>query len=106
MFDATLNWRGSQNIPSKVLGAISTDSPAYSVVNAQISKEHKEKFEVYVGVENLLDFKQDNPIIMAENPNDPSFDASLVWGPIFGRNIYFGIRMTFLGEAKNKATSH
>jgi len=106
MFDATLNWRGSQIVPSKVLAAASTNSPAYSVVNAQVSKEHKEKFEVYLGVENLLDFKQNNPIIMSENPNDPSFDATMVWGPVFGRNIYFGIRMTLLGEAKKKATSH
>ena len=34
----------------------------------------------------------ENPIIAASNPNGSNFDASLIWGPIMGRNIYFGLR--------------
>jgi hypothetical protein len=55
------------------------------------------KFDMYVGVENILDFKQSNPIIDAQNPFGKSnyFDASMVWGPVFGRMIYSGLRLKF-----------
>jgi outer membrane receptor protein involved in Fe transport len=103
-FDLTWNWRGEQLVPSKDLGVINS-SPAFSV-NAQITKEVKENFEYYIGVENLFNFRQDAPIVMSSNPNHKSFDATLVWGPIFGRNIYFGIRMDLEGHPKKKALSH
>jgi len=45
-----------------------------------------------LGVENLLDFKQNNPIIDPTNPNGNYFDASLIWGPINGRMVYAGLR--------------
>ena len=49
---------------------------------------------MYIGVENLTDYTQPNPIIDAENPLglESDFDASLIWGPVMGRNIYAGIR--------------
>jgi outer membrane receptor for ferrienterochelin and colicins len=31
-------------------------------------------------------------IVSAENPQDQSFDSSLIWGPVFGRMYYFGFR--------------
>ena len=62
------------------------------MLNGQISKEWKDIFEFYIGADNILDFKQDNPIIASENPFGNYFDASLIWGPIFGRSIYFGMR--------------
>jgi hypothetical protein len=33
-------------------------------------------------------------ILSAENPNSAFFDASLVWGPVFGAMAYAGIRFT------------
>ncbi len=61
-------------------------------MNTQISKTFREKLELYLGAENLLNFKQDSPILASDDPFGPYFDASLVWGPVFGRNIYFGLR--------------
>jgi len=49
-------------------------------------------FDFYIGGENLLEYKQDNPILNYENPSSDSFDASLIWAPVNGRRIYFGLR--------------
>lgn len=64
---------------------------AYTVVNAQITKYFR-RWSVYVGAENLFDYKQPHPIIDAENPRGDNFDGSMVWGPVHGRKIYAGLR--------------
>ena len=64
---------------------------AYTVVNAQITKYFR-RWSVYVGAENLFDYKQSHPIIDAENPRGDNFDGSMVWGPVHGRKIYAGLR--------------
>lgn len=96
-FDGTLNVTGEKRIPgtqsNPVEYRLSDFSPAFITVNVQVSKTWREKFEVYLGVENLTDFRQDNPIITADDPFNPFFDASMVWGPIFGRNVYAGARL-------------
>jgi hypothetical protein len=45
-----------------------------------------------VGVENLFNFTQENPIFVAKDPFAAGFDASMVWGPITGTMVYTGIR--------------
>ena len=94
-FDATTQFNGPGRIPS-TSGNIEEyrrleTYEAYMVMNMQISKFFKH-WEVYGGVENLLDFVQTNPIIAADMPWGDNFDASLVWGPIHGRKFYLGIR--------------
>lgn len=64
---------------------------AYTVVNAQITRYFR-RWSVYVGAENLFDYKQSHPIIDAENPRGDNFDGSMVWGPVHGRKIYAGLR--------------
>lgn len=64
---------------------------AYAVVNAQITKYFRQ-WSIYVGAENLFNYKQPNPIIDASNPRGDNFDGSMVWGPVHGRKIYAGIR--------------
>jgi hypothetical protein len=95
-FDATVNWQSSKRIPSTTTNPhefhMPEASPNFFLVNAQISKGWGERLEIYVGGENLLNFQQEMPIISSENPLSPYFDASLVWGPIFGRNVYSGLR--------------
>jgi len=96
--DYTLNWQGKKRIPDTFNNPesyqLSEYSPNFLVMNFQISKTWLEKLNVYVGVENLLNYRQENPILAAEDPFGPYFDSSLAWGPIFGRNIYAGIRYT------------
>ncbi len=95
-FDLTINRQGKKRIPDLSSNPeeyrLETHSPVYSLVNAQISKTWREKIEVYLGAENLFNFKQEGPILASDDPFSPYFDSSLIWGPIFGRNIYLGFR--------------
>ena len=95
-FDFTLNWIGEQRLASTQSNPVEhrrgDKSPSYFLANAQISKKWSDKFDTYLGVENLFDFKMDNPIIDSENPFGNNFDSSMIWAPIFGRNIYIGLR--------------
>lgn len=96
-FDATLNWQGPKRLPDtssnpEEFRAIE-NSPSYALLNSQITKSwFNNKLDVYVGVENILDYRQENPIVSASDPYSPYFDASMIWGPVFGRNLYAGLR--------------
>lgn len=95
-FDFTASVFGSQRLAQVSLpeGGLSQDneSDIFPLLNAQITHVFK-KFEVYLGGENLLDFRLDDPLIDAENPFGSNFDASRVWAPIFGINVYAGFRV-------------
>ena len=71
----------------------STRFHAYERVNAQVTRRFKH-LDIYLGGENLTDFRQKNPIIAADDPTGPDFDATLVWGPTMGRKCYIGLRFT------------
>jgi outer membrane receptor for ferrienterochelin and colicin len=96
-FDYTIQWIGSKRVPSlhdHVNGGVGQEfqSPSFWQMNAQVSKGWGENFEVYVGGENLANYMQHHAIIGAQNPYDVGFDASAIWGPVMGRNIYGGFR--------------
>ena len=95
-YDFTLNWQGRKRIPDTSSNPepyrVEDISPDFFLINAQVSKTWREKFEVYVGVENLLNYRQEDPILSSDQPFSPYFDSSLVWGPVFGRNTYLGLR--------------
>ena len=97
-FDVTVNWQGAKRIPftdaNPVEYQLSERSPDFVITNVQVSKRWWDRFDVYLGVENLFDFVQENPILAADDPYGPYFDSSLIWGPIFGRMAYAGIRFT------------
>ncbi|NLY25627.1 MAG: TonB-dependent receptor [Bacteroidales bacterium] len=65
----------------------------FMVVNGQVTKFFR-NFSLYLGAENLFDFRQPDPIIDAVNPRSDNFDATMVWGPVHGRKIYAGLRYT------------
>ena len=95
-FDYTVQRIGRQRLPQTLsspaayqLGAY---SDAYWMMNAQVSKDMGTRWSVYVGVENLTDFKLSNPIVSANDPFGAYFDTSMVWGPVFGRMGYAGFR--------------
>ncbi|WP_018478422.1 TonB-dependent receptor [Pontibacter roseus] len=66
-------------------------SDRFYTLNGQVSRAFK-RWEVYVGGENLLNYRQPDAILGASDPFGPAFDASMVWGPITGRVIYAGMR--------------
>jgi len=99
VFDFTTQLNGPSRIPClNGYNSELKESPFFPIYFAQITKNTK-RFDVYVGAENILDFKQNNPIIDAGNPFDQGFESSFVWGPIVGRKIYAGIRLR-IGKLK------
>jgi outer membrane receptor for ferrienterochelin and colicins len=95
-FDFTTNWFGQSRLPSTVLNPLEYQLPKksrdYFLMQAQITKKFR-KFDVYVGCENILNYTQSNPILSAADPNGQYFDASMIYAPIEGRIVYFGLRM-------------
>lgn len=97
-FDATVSVFGSQRLAEVVLPdqTLSTENRGEVVplLHGQITHNFK-KLEVYLGGENLLDVRMQNPLIDAENPFGNHFDATRVWAPIAGINVYVGFRYSF-----------
>lgn len=89
-FDVTANYIGKSRIPDNIVTNDNFSSP-FMLFNSQVTYKWKNS-DIYIGVENITNFTQDSPIIDFENPFGEDFDASLIWGPIMGRNIYMGFR--------------
>lgn len=98
MFDFTAQWFSSRRLPKTDLNPIEhqlpTYSPSYFYLHSQISKSFKKGLEIYLGIENMADFRQNDPILDSNNPYGLYFDSSMTWGPIFGRMYYLGFRYT------------
>lgn len=92
-FDLTAQFNGPGRMPDPdaLQPLWETEYEGYTGLNAQVTKNFR-KWSLYLGGENLLNFKQNNPIIDAENPWGSNFDATMVWGPVHGRKLYGGIR--------------
>ena len=96
--DLTTQFVGISRIPSTVgnkpenLRAETSDP--YVLINTQVTRRFR-WWEVYVGSENLGNFIQNNAIISADKPFDSEFDASMIWAPVMGRNVYMGLRFKF-----------
>ena len=91
-FDATAQYNGGSRIPSQTgLLADSYDSPAYPVFFAQVTRKVG-RFDLYLGCENIADYRQEVPIMGADRPFSAAFNSMNVWGPLMGRKFYFGLR--------------
>jgi outer membrane receptor for ferrienterochelin and colicin len=92
-FDLTgqFNGGGRMPTPSATNPLWAERFDPYTVVLAQVTRNFR-NLSVYLGSENLFDFRQPNPIIDAENPRGNNFDATMIWGPVMGRKIYAGLR--------------
>jgi outer membrane receptor for ferrienterochelin and colicin len=98
-FDATVQWISRKRIPFLINNhnehfdePLSTWSDDYWQVMAQVTYVFKTNLELYVGGENLTNFMVHDAIIMAEDPSNQLFDGSMLWGPVFGRMGYVGLR--------------
>ena len=96
--DFTTQFVGESRIPSTVgnkpENTVQTKSDPYALMSAQLTRRFN-WWEVYVGGENLTNYKQPNAIISADQPFDSEFDASKIWGPVMGVNVYAGLRFRF-----------
>ena len=116
-FDYTGSIYGPMRLP--LLGELdprSEYSPVWSIQNIQITYDGIDRFEMYGGIKNLLDWtpNKGNPFIIArsddpfdqnvvfdtdgnaiptlDNPYALTFDPSYVYGPNQGIRLFFGIR--------------
>lgn len=93
--DGSLHWYGEQHLPdTSTLPADLQQPPvseAYFTANLQLTRRWQ-RLEIYAGVENLFDYRQEHPILSWEDPFGPYFDTAFAWGPTKGREIYLGVR--------------
>lgn len=98
-FNLTLQYNSPMRLPETSQNPVEyqlseySPKPGYFLLNAQVTKKFK-NWEVYIGGENLLNYKQENPIISADNPFGEYFDASVIYAPITGAMGYVGFRWT------------
>ena len=96
--DLTLQLNGPGRLPAYYDGdgTLVADGvfPAYPQLNLQLTREFRH-VTLYVGGENLTNYRQPVPVIDAANPWSAAFDPTLVWGPVHGIMGYVGLRMNF-----------
>ncbi len=95
-FDVTYNWLGAQRLPNTSSNPVAYQlgdyAPSFAVINAQITRTFSSVFEMYIGGENIGNYKQNNGIVQNENPFGNYFDSSMLYGPVFGQMYYAGLR--------------
>jgi outer membrane receptor for ferrienterochelin and colicins len=103
MIDLTGNWVGQKRLP-----LTNSNPPEFQradvsntfwLVHSQVTYNFR-RFSVYLGGENLLNVIQKDAIIAANDPFGTYFDATQIWAPINGVNIYAGIHFSL--KQKNK----
>jgi len=68
------------------------EAPAYSLFNAQLTRNIGKQWEIYAGCENITGFRQKSPILDWGNPFGENFDAGHIYAPITGQMGYIGVR--------------
>ena len=94
--DATLQLNGGGRMPAPYEladGQLSWSRRygSFEQLSMQVTRYFR-RWSIYVGGENLTNFKQKNPIIDAANPWGDNFDSTMIWGPVHGAKAYVGIR--------------
>ncbi len=95
--DVTLQLNGGGRMPKPYAladGSPSWDErfPAYPQLNMQVTRRFRH-VTVYVGGENLTNYRQPVPVVDAANPWSNTFEPTMVWGPVHGIMGYAGVRM-------------
>lgn len=86
-FDVTAQFNGVGRMPD----GFAQPFTWYPQLMAQVTKYFR-TCSLYLGAENMTNFRQENPIVGWEEPYGPNFDASMVCGPTMGWKIYLGFR--------------
>lgn len=96
-FDATAALNGGGRMPEAYTLASGERSwsgsyKAYGQLSGQVTRYFRH-FSLYIGGENLTNYKQKNPIIGYQNPWANGFEPTMTYGPIEGAMAYVGIRL-------------
>lgn len=100
-FDVNTQINGDQRLPNTEFNPIkyqlSQRSQSYFIINAQITRNIK-NWALYIGGENLTNYRQENPILSSDDPFGKYFDSSIIWGPISGIQVFAGFRYKLKSE--------
>ena len=93
--DLTWRWIGSKRLPSTLNYPDPYKQPAnsnpYQQWDLQLTRRWN-NFQLYGGIENIFDFRQEFPILGYDQPFGNFFDPAFNWGPTKGREFYLGVR--------------
>lgn len=92
-FDVTASFNGPGRLPNpdEQMPLWKSEFKPYTLLNAQITKYFR-TWSIYVGGENLTNYRQKTPIIAAGDPWGNNFDASMIYAPVHGAKFYVGVR--------------
>lgn len=91
-FDATAQYNGPSRIPTMTGDLADSEySESYPMYYLQVTRKIG-RLEVYTGCENIADYKQEVPILGADNPFTTDFNSSVIYAPLMGRKFYLGFR--------------
>ena len=86
-FDVTAQFNGVSRVPD----GFEQPFTWYPQLMAQITKYFR-TCSLYLGAENMTNFRQDPSIVDSFHPFGADFDASMVCGPTTGWKVYLGFR--------------
>jgi outer membrane receptor for ferrienterochelin and colicin len=86
-FDVTAQFNGVSRVPD----GFEQPFTWYPQLMAQITKYFR-TCSIYLGAENMTNFRQNPSIVDSFHPYSPDFDASMVCGPTTGWKVYLGFR--------------
>jgi outer membrane receptor for ferrienterochelin and colicins len=103
--DVTANWYGPQRLPVLPNDFRPEYSPAFCLLNLQVTKIFSKSAELFAGAKNILNFIPEYPIMRpfdpfdkkvdsADNPNGYTFDTGYNYAPVQGVRFYLGFRYT------------
>ncbi|HAA16289.1 MAG TPA: TonB-dependent receptor [Cytophagales bacterium] len=79
-----------------------TTSETFAFQNLQVTKTFNRAWQIYVGIQNLLNYRQQiSPLTGFDDPNfapgfSPYFDTAYAFSPIHGREFYLGVRWNLM----------
>ena len=106
--DLTAQWYGPMRLPTLPNDPRPEYSPAYAMLNIQLKQKIGERWELYGGLKNLLDFVPADPLMRPFDPfdrhvDDPianpyghTFDTTYMYAPLQGRRGFLGVRWTLM----------
>lgn len=96
VFNITAQWVGKSRIPDTSLKPetfqLAEYSKDFALLNAQVNFRPNTFWDIYIGGENLTNYRQPHALIDSENPFGNNFDAGLIYGPVDGVRLYAGFR--------------
>lgn len=75
-------------------------SPAYVTADIRLAKEISKNWQLYAGINNITDYTQtgegDSPLFYdGADAGSSDWDVGHIWGPLRGRMVYAGTKLTF-----------